>query len=79
MLALQRLELMELELCRHHWKMDTPSGPTSNGCCKLCGQWRTFLNHYEDTVQDGNSVFYPRARRLTLMEPIGKVNSGYEW
>lgn len=30
--------------CQHHWIIDTPNGPTSNGVCRLCGAKRDFQN-----------------------------------
>ena len=30
--------------CAHHWVIETPAGPLSHGCCKLCGQDREFRN-----------------------------------
>lgn len=30
--------------CRHHWVIDTPNGPTSQGVCKLCGAQQQFQN-----------------------------------
>ena len=30
--------------CCHHWLLEPPSGPTSEGTCKLCGQRKTFAN-----------------------------------
>ena len=32
--------------CRHHWIIETPSGPVSKGVCKLCGEERDFVNLY---------------------------------
>lgn len=30
--------------CTHHFIIDPPNGPTSEGRCKLCGEQRTFSN-----------------------------------
>jgi hypothetical protein len=30
--------------CRHHWIIETPTGPVSKGVCKLCGEKRDFEN-----------------------------------
>ena len=30
--------------CKHHWLIDSPNGPTSQGTCKLCGQRNEFKN-----------------------------------
>ena len=30
--------------CRHHWVIESPSGPTSRGVCKLCGTEKEFQN-----------------------------------
>jgi hypothetical protein len=36
--------------CGHHWLIDTPTGPTSMGKCKLCGERKEFRNYdqYDD-------------------------------
>jgi hypothetical protein len=41
----------EQDSCRHHWVIGTPSGPTSEGRCKLCGTIRSFYNVFEDVIQ----------------------------
>jgi hypothetical protein len=38
------------EDCRHHWVIDTPDGPTSEGRCKRCGERKSFLNVFEDVL-----------------------------
>ena len=30
--------------CRHHWMIDSPNGPTSQGVCELCGERGEFKN-----------------------------------
>ena len=30
--------------CAHHWIIDPPDGPVSNGTCKKCGKTREFMN-----------------------------------
>jgi hypothetical protein len=37
--------------CKHHWLIASPSGPTSEGRCKLCGIQRSFYNVFEDVIQ----------------------------
>ncbi|MDD5093915.1 MAG: hypothetical protein PHV74_05985 [Dehalococcoidia bacterium] len=32
------------EQCIHHWVIDPPSGPTSKGLCKRCGEEKDFPN-----------------------------------
>src|SRR3989344_7710667 len=36
------------DICRHHWIIETPNGPTSNGTCKNCGDERPFVNYKVD-------------------------------
>ena len=31
-------------VCRHHWLIEPPNGPTSTGVCKLCGSTKEFDN-----------------------------------
>jgi hypothetical protein len=37
--------------CAHHWIIESPSGESSAGKCKLCGESRSFSN-------EGNRAFY---------------------
>ncbi len=30
--------------CVHHWIIDPPDGPTSNGVCQRCGETKEFEN-----------------------------------
>jgi len=31
--------------CAHHWLIESPSGESSEGVCKLCGARRRFSNY----------------------------------
>jgi hypothetical protein len=42
--------------CKHHWLISPPSGPTSLGRCKHCGEERYFINSTADWVPDGQSA-----------------------
>ena len=33
---------MTVAACRHHWSLETPTGPWTHGQCKLCGSERDF-------------------------------------
>lgn len=53
-------ELTESEVgqpvgCEHYWVIGQPSGPSSNGICKECGEEREFLNYWEGSSW-GNDV-----------------------
>lgn len=32
--------------CKHHWIIETATGPTSTGVCKLCGAVKEFQNYW---------------------------------
>lgn len=34
-------------VCVHHWVIDVPAGPVSNGVCRLCGEAQEFRNYLE--------------------------------
>ena len=40
------------QTCIHHWIIEPPDGLESPGKCQLCGQERTFKNHF--TITDWN-------------------------
>ena len=33
--------------CKHHWIIDSPTGPVSLGACRQCGEVREFKNYIE--------------------------------
>ena len=35
--------------CAHHWMIDRPNGPLSDGVCQRCGERREFANSTEQT------------------------------
>ncbi len=49
-------ETTESSTCRHHWVIDSPAGPVSNGICRLCGEVREFRNSLEDSYWRGDDV-----------------------
>jgi hypothetical protein len=42
--ALLSKESELLTYCTHHWVIETPVGPVSQGSCKICGEGREFDN-----------------------------------
>ncbi len=44
-------KLDEFIVCAHHWVIDTPSGPVSQGTCKVCGEVRAFQNSVDTGLQ----------------------------
>ncbi|SVD13439.1 uncharacterized protein METZ01_LOCUS366293, partial [marine metagenome] len=36
--------------CTHHWIIDSPNGPQSQGSCKVCGAEREFMNYLESSA-----------------------------
>ncbi len=36
----------EADQCQHHWLIEPPTGPTSNGTCRVCGEERAFENYH---------------------------------
>ena len=55
----------EKEVCRHHWIIEAPTGPMSNGICQLCAEVREFKNYIEaapwgeDSSVDKSDGQYP--------------------
>ena len=43
-------------ICRHHWVIDAPNGPTANGVCKLCGGRRRFRTSTDDYIREDKSA-----------------------
>lgn len=36
--------------CIHHWIIEIPNGPKSNGICKKCGETRVYINTFSEGV-----------------------------
>ena len=58
-----------LEECRHHWLIETPSGATSWGTCKQCGERRQFVNSASDALWDGEGILGSEG------EPVGSYGT----
>jgi hypothetical protein len=58
--------------CRHHWRIASPNGATSNGTCKLCGAIREFPNSTNESVWDNDhgEGGLGRWRRKNAMQEI---------
>ena len=35
------------QTCQHQWIIDMPSGPSSKGVCRQCGEEKDFMNYIE--------------------------------
>lgn len=56
--ALGQVTVDHAPVCRHHWIIETPNGPESEGTCRKCGQTRMFSNWDERFAMiDGISKF----------------------
>ncbi len=43
--------------CKHYWLIEPPTGPTSDGVCRLCGEKRAFDNSQSATARPwGSSI-----------------------
>lgn len=42
--------------CRHHWVIDSPRGPVSEGSCVRCGAHKQFVNSPADFPWEGDGV-----------------------
>ena len=49
--------------CRHHWMIDSPNGPTSQGVCELCGERGEFKNSMPVSGWDRDGAQRKRARQ----------------
>ncbi len=70
------LEVLEVQVCQHHWVIEPPNGPTSRGLCRNCGESRDFLN-YADGSSWGSDVSLDQlagGSRIPTRLGIGAVN-----
>ena len=72
-LPLQRQEQqVAVAECRHHWLVESPSGPTSMGICRICGAVKLFENVLPKLVGENDFTLprpRPRTGRLVFREP----------
>ena len=47
-------DILESPVCKHHWVIDAPAGPSSKGMCRLCGEERQFQNYIEGSAWGTN-------------------------
>ena len=47
--------------CAHHWVIDRPGGPESEGVCKLCGEKRVFSNSVDTNPHRVSEKTPPRS------------------
>ena len=43
-------KLINGELCRHHWLIETPNGNICKGICRFCGEEKEFVTSWESLV-----------------------------
>ncbi|MCH7800956.1 MAG: hypothetical protein IIC24_05350 [Chloroflexi bacterium] len=53
----------EVSDCMHHWVIDQPNGPTSEGVCKICGMTQEFKNSIQGSGWDRDGGQGRRARQ----------------
>ena len=54
--------------CKHFWVIESPSGPTSDGVCKNCGEAREFRNSLPMTRWEGEA---DKAKNRAAAEATG--------
>ncbi len=56
--------------CRHHWVIESASGPTSPGRCRNCGAQKEFKNYIE-AVPWGEETRPAASAQLPVAMPAG--------
>jgi len=58
--------------CRHHWLIEAPSGPTSEGVCLDCGARRMFSNVSQELAPSvpGIGMHRPRPTAKTQQRAV---------
>ena len=60
---------MPPETCTHHWILQTPNGPTSEGTCKRCHLTREFVNYLDASAYTSKHGFQQRKRKTESLDP----------
>ena len=56
---------MPPETCTHHWILQTPNGPTSEGTCKRCHLTREFVNYLDASAYTSKHGFQQKRKQQT--------------
>ena len=48
------IQAQDQATCRHHWVIESPTGPISRGVCKVCGAVKEFQNYQFDFSWEDN-------------------------
>ena len=62
--------------CIHHWKIASPSGPTSHGVCRRCGEEREFPNVTEATLWGDEEDRAARLERIRATKALDARSAG---
>lgn len=62
--------------CRHHWIIERPTGPVSNGTCRTCGEVRAFQNYVESSLWCYDVSLEQLAGAATLRSGLDLAPSG---
>ena len=60
--------------CRHHWYIETPSGPTCHAYCIRCGAERDYDSYSNQWDNDGIAWSLNPEGRLAVLD---RIPSGY--
>ena len=61
--------------CVHHWVIESPNGPLSQGVCKLCGLGAQFRNSIQETGWDRESQASKKMRRAKKQSELSNTDS----
>ena len=61
--------------CVHHWVIESPNGPVSQGVCKLCGLGSEFRNSIQETGWDRESQSSKKIKRVKKQTESSDANS----
>ena len=61
--------------CIHHWVIESPNGPVSQGVCKLCGLGSEFRNSIQETGWDRESQSSKKIKRVKKQTESSDANS----
>ena len=66
--------------CIHHWVIETPVGPMSQGVCKRCGEERQFKNFMGSNPYWDHDVSLDQVTSGTRFQALeGLGDSSEEW
>lgn len=77
MLVTHSQSMSDLEVCKHHWMIESPNGVESRGICKICGAMKSFSNSWQYSSWARGEIIAPRVSELEELYGCSEDDSAH--